>query len=311
MHDDYLSLSAILKTTMPTDVRLGGSLIPSVSSTFIKAIVDNSGFLKKVTLDTTNKLTKIRETPDGLEGVLVRHMPGEAPDSNQHASLGVVGAKLDMTNTIQLNAKITQETLDDNTDNPNFEKEQSDGFSVTFANDLVHLGFVGIADNPAKNAPFNELAKGWLTVASESADTVKATYPLGITDAGLRVATALKVTYDEIHDDIKDSAAIILSKRDYHAYIYYVQEKHLNTALLANGELLKFMGIELDPQKYMPIGTYLGTPINNMVFGAVKKIGRVRWYNDEESALKYKFGINCDYEFDIKKYVTLVTESLV
>jgi len=311
MPNDYLSLSGILKsTTLPTDVQLGGVLTPALSSTFIKAIRDNSSFLKKITWDFTNKLTKKRSTPDAIEGVLVRHVAGEAADENQYAKLGVVGAELNMVNTIELNAKIAQETLDDNKDNPMFEKEQSDSFSMTFSNDILYLGMVGIADNTDKTAPFNELAKGWLTIASESTATIKATYPLGIVDEGEKVATALKVVYDNIDPDVKDNATIILSNQDYYSYVYYIQALHQNTALLKDGELLMFLGVPLEPLKRMPIGTYLATDLRNIILGAVKKVARRRWYNDEESALKYKFGINLDYEFDIHKYVTIVTEAL-
>ena len=59
----------------------------------------------------------------------------------------------------------------------------------------------------------------------------------------------------------------------------------------------------------MPQGTYLGTPLQNMVMGISKNIQRDRWWDPDRSAMRYRFIVNPDYEFDVHKYVTLVTEA--
>lgn len=310
--DDILALSEIMKSGSinATDVQLDGELTPAQGRAFANAIVDNSAFLKRITVDITGKLTKKRSALDAAKGVLARHISGTATDTTKYAQLGIIGAKLDMTQAVVLEAQINQETLDDNQDNANFETEQYAGFTQVFSNDLAYLGIVGVADNDTATAPFSELARGWVTVAAESANTVKVTYTPVADDAGQTVVNALDAVCKAAHPDIKRKMAIKLSEEDYESYVNYIAEKHQNTAILLSGEALKYKGRELIPDADMPQGTYLATPLKNMVLGFSRAIMRTRWYDNDKSALRYKFIVRPDYEFDIHKYVTIATEAV-
>jgi len=314
MNDELLatlSLSNITKggTISPTDVALNGTLTPAQGRALISAIVDNSGVLKRIVVDVTGKLTKKRTALDAAKGVLVRHISGVATPDTAKAKLGVVGAELDMTKYVVLEAQINKDTLDDNQDNPNFETEQYNGFSMVFSNDLTYLGFVGTADNAAADAPFNQLAKGWLTIAAESDNTAKATYTIVADDAGATVVAALRKVRETAHSDIRQTMSIFISPEDYESYTDYIESKHQNTTALTASGLYGFKGNELIIVPDMPQGTYLGTPLQNMVMGISKNIQRDRWWDPDRSAMRYRFIVNPDYEFDVHKYVTLVTEA--
>ncbi len=165
--------SEILKTgsISATDVTLSGVLTPKQARTFISTIVKKDGLLKEVTVDVTSKLTKERSSFDIGKGVLTRHTSGQKVPDNQMKKLGKIGCTLDMSKGVALNARILDDALEDNKDNPKFEAETFDAFSTTFNNDLAYLGIAGTKDNADANAPFTELAKGWVQIAKSSSDT--------------------------------------------------------------------------------------------------------------------------------------------
>lgn len=298
---EILALQDIVKSgsIIPTDVTLSGELTPKQSRTFVKAIIAKDGFLKKVTSDVAGKLTKERSANDVAKGVLTRHVAGsEAPDAN-FKKLGKVGCTLDMTKGVELNAKITDDTLYDNADNPTFEQEQFDGFNTAFNNDLQLLGIIGKDDNAAVDAPFDELAVGWVYVAKNSAKTTK------VVSSNTSQIERLKHVVSNMNEDVKGRATIVLSAVDYDEYQLEIAEKHQNTAVLLNADARRFMGYPIEVVNDMPTGTYLATIMKNFIFGIAARVKRQRWFNNEESALKYKFVVYPDYEFDIHKYVTL------
>lgn len=302
MEDDFLTLNSILKAdTRPEDVTLNGVLTPQQARTFIKAIIDRQSILKNVTVHIAEKLTAVRTAYDLGKGVLNRHVPGESVPDASMKKLGKIGCTLNMTKPVSLDARILQSTLNNNKDNPDFEKEQFESFSIAFSNDLDYLGIAGIDDNPAANAPFVELAKGWVKVAKDSASTTKKT-----TDA-TTITERLKVVVQNLHEDVKGGKAeIYLSATDYDAYQLEVAEAHPNSGALTNGGINTFLGYKLNPNSNMGAGEYLATISKNMVFGIATEIERNRWYDNEKSALRYKFVVYPDYEFDIHKYVTFV-----
>lgn len=293
----------ILKAnTTPTDVTLSGNLTPQQARTFIKAIVDRQSILKDVTVDITSKLTKERSTYDIAKGVLSRHVSGQAVPAAKMKKLGKIGCTLDMSKGVSLNARILDDTLKDNKDNANFEKEQFDGFATAFMNDLDYLGIVGTKDNPAADAPFEELAKGWITIAGESTTATKKTTNKE------KISEQLLVVVENLHEDVKGGKAVIyLSAEDYDAYQLEVAEQYPNSGALINGGIKTFLGYKLQPNTNITSGQYMATIPKNMVFGIATQIERKRWYDNETSSLRYKFVVHADYEFDIHKYVTLVT----
>lgn len=284
-----------------TDARLSGSLTPKQGRIFVKAIIASHDLLGKVTTDITGKLTKERDGWDTAKGILTRHKSGlKAPDANLK-KLGKIGCKLDMTNGVELNAKILDEALEDNQDNPNFEKEQFAAFNTIFSNDLQYLGIIGIADSDDHEADFNKLAKGWFQIARDSENVNK---PTSSNDS---ILMRLKHLVKNAHDDVKGMASILMSASDYMDYQFEIAEKYKDLATLLSADKKTFMQMPIEVSADIENGEYLLTPLKNMIFGISSRVKRSRWYDDDESALKYKFVVFPDYEFDVHKYVTYMT----
>lgn len=299
---EIMSLNTIAKSGLSAkDATLSGSLTAKQGKIFVSAIVAAHVLLSKVTSDITGKLTKERSGWDAAKGLLTRHKSGEkAPDANLK-KLGKIGCTLDMTKGVELNAKILDEAIEDNQDNPNFEKEQFDAFATIFSNDLQYLGIVGTADSDNHEAPFTELAKGWLQIARESENVNK---PTSSNDS---ILMRLKHLAKNAHDDVKSSAAILMSAADYMDYQFEIAEKYKDLATLLKADKKSFMDLPIETTPDFTNGEYLLTPLKNMIFGISSRVKRNRWYDNDESALKYKFVVFPDYEFDVHKYVTLLT----
>lgn len=302
MEDDILTLGTILKSGLKaTDVTLSGSLTPKQGKIFVSTIVSSHALLGKVTTDITGKLTKERTGWDAAKGVLSRHKSGtKTPDENTR-KLGKIGCKLDMTRGVELHAKILDEALEDNQDNPNFEQEQFAIFTTVFSNDLQYLGIIGESDSDDHTASFKDLAKGWFTIASESANTNK---PTSSSDS---ILYRLKHLVKNAHPDVKSTAAILMSSNDYMDYQFEIAEEYQDVATLLNADKKSFMDMPIETSPDVSDNEYLLTPLKNMIFGISSRVKRNRWYDNDEDALKYKFVVYPDYEFDIHKYVTYMT----
>lgn len=302
MEDDLLTLNNILKSGLTAkNATLSGTLTPAQGKIFTMAIVASSALLGKVTTDITGKLTKERSGWDAAKGMLTRHKSGtKAPETNEK-KLGKIGCKLDMTRGVELNAKILDEAIEDNKDNANFEQEQFDIFATIFSNDLLYLGIVGEADSDDHAADFEDLAKGWITVASESQTTNKAT------TSNSSILYRLKHLVKNAHEDVLGTAAILMNAKDYMDYQFEIAELYKDLATLLNADKKTFMQLPIEVNASIPSGVYLLTPLKNMVLGLSSIVKRNRWYDNDESALKYKFVVYPDYEFDIHKYVTYMT----
>lgn len=299
---EILSLSNILKTGSigAADVTLSGQLSPEAAHNFVDAIKDNSKFLQKVTLKKMKKLTCEVDAWDVAKGILVRVPSGQSPTDEQRAKLNLIGTKLE-GKEVQLFARILKDALNDNQDNPNFEKEQYDSFTKAFGNDLALLGFIGSSDTYASKK-FEELNKGWVQIAKDSPDTKKITYK-----ANSSMVDRLSAIVDQIDDDVFDEAVILISPKDYRAYNKEIS--NLNAAnVLINGNAKEILGVPLEVQPLMKSGEYLATPLKNLILGVGVLVDRNRFYDNEERALKYIFDTFCDYEIVVKKWATLSTK---
>ncbi|WP_239637797.1 hypothetical protein [Campylobacter concisus] len=84
----------------------------------------------------------------------------------------------------------------------------------------------------------------------------------------------------------------------------------LNSPLhLVQGGANQILGIPFEITPLMPKGTYLATPLKNLVLGVVLDIRRNRWYDAEERALKYVFDVFTDYEVVVKKWASLMSKA--
>lgn len=302
MPENYLDLSQILKGSISaTDTTLSGELHAQVAHAFVDAIKDNSKFLQKITTEKMKKITKELDAWDVARGVLVRVPSGDKPTDEQRKKLDVIGCTLE-SKPVQLFARVLQDALEENADNPKFEQETFSAFTKAFGNDLALLGFIGEKDDYA-DKKFENLNKGWFQVIKDSTDAKKITYA-----ANAKQVTRLTALVDNIHDDVFGEAVILINPKDYRAYQKELSE-NAAASILVKGDAKEILGVPLEVNPLVKEGEYLATPLKNLVLGLGINIRRNRWYDGEERALKYVFDLYCDYEVVIKKWTTLSTKT--
>ena len=160
----------------PEDLRIGGTLRPEESASII-SMVTADDFLSKITTDPMHRNTKdgrvLDLAPRQLKRVAQGTEPTDATDLAVPDDYGYVLHAL----PIQLFSTLTLDTLRDNADNPGIVDMISGMLQTTLQNDLTDLGCNGISD--ANNNGFLTLAKGWIQVATDSANTIKTTISPG------------------------------------------------------------------------------------------------------------------------------------
>ena len=170
-----LDVVAVAKSLIePEDLRNGGVLLPQQAAKLINMLFKD-GFLAKINTIRMGRLTRNVDVMDILERQLVRVAQGSEPDNNDLTSAAEFGCKLTALDA-QLFASLTLDFLRDNKDNPNLQKEVEAGFNTRLANDIVDLGFNGVADDGVgadRAAKFIRLNKGWLQIMRDAANTPK------------------------------------------------------------------------------------------------------------------------------------------
>lgn len=281
----------------PTDMYASGELRPEASRKFFNTVISQNAFLSKV---TTHQTSKIKSEVDiwGLgDGNLVRVAGGTRPNDSQRQKL--IPTVVSFENlSVQLHTKILRATLEDNKDNPSFEKETFDTFNRGFGNDLLNLGLNGEADTGDN---FKNLNKGWLKIAKDSDEVGKVEFEES-TKMIDRLTNLVKQA-----KNLQDSSVILISKHDFTALQIELGNKSGGLPILMNGGARNILGVPLEVVSYMPNDTYFLTPLKNLFMSMTQTVIRDRWWDNDEAALKYRFEINNDYEIVVKKYTTLAT----
>lgn len=297
------NLRELLKATgtiNAVDMYSTSTLRPEVSNKIIKTIIDKSDFLSKVTLDKTKKLSKSFDTWNLASGILVRVNSGDKPTNAQRQKIGVSSVLIE-NKVVQLFAKITQDTLEDNAENPDFENETFDSFATAFSNDLQNLGMIGSKDDYAESK-FENLNKGWFTLAKESTKTKKLEHK-----AASKITDRLIAMVENANEDVLNQSVIIVSKKDLIAYNKEIGGKNGGLSILLNKGADNILGVPLIGASFVKSGEYMLTPLKNLIFSIGLDIRRQRWYDNEESSLKYKFEVFCDYQIGVPEWVVLST----
>ncbi|WP_096024649.1 P2 family phage major capsid protein [Campylobacter lanienae] len=288
-------------TIAPTDMYASGELRPEASRKFFNTVISQNAFLSKI---TTHKTSKIKSEVDiwGLgDGNLVRVAGGTRPSELQRQKL--IPTVVSFENlSVQLHTKILRATLEDNKDNPSFEKDTFDTFNRGFGNDLLNLGLNGEADT---GDSFVNLNKGWLKIAKDSDEVAKVEFQEN-TKIIDRLTNLVKGS-----KNLQDDSVILISKHDFTALQIELGHKNGGLSILMNGGATNILGVPLEVVPYMPNDTYFLTPLKNLFMSVTQTVIRDRWWDNDEAALKYRFEINNDYEIVVKKYTTLAHKAAV
>ncbi|AQW80784.1 P2 family phage major capsid protein [Campylobacter pinnipediorum] len=299
---DILNVIKTKGVISPTDMTANNTLSVDKSRKVINTIVDSSDFLKKINVYQTKKLQTSIDTWNLAKGILVRVAPGNSPTDEQRQKLGVGSVTLD-NKPVQLFAKITQDTLEDNADNPKFESETFESFARAFATDLQNLGMIGEKDDYSSNE-FKNLNKGWFTLAKEVSGVKKIEHKKASKMVD-KLAALVKAHNEEV---LKDSV-ILISQADYLAFQTEVGSKNGGLGVLLNANAKSILDVPLEVAAFVPKGKFLMTPLKNLVMSLGLAVRRVRWYDNEESSLKYKFEVYNDYQIAVPEWVTLSEEN--
>ena len=299
-----MRLNEILKsgTMRPSDFYANNILTPEQSNKIIDAITAKDGFLGSVTTDRTKKLQKTFDIWNLASGVLVRVPSGERPSDEERRKIGVKSVNLD-NKPVQLFARITQDTLEDNANNPKFESQTFTDFSTTFSNDLQNLGLNGVKDDYA-DKKFENLNKGWLAIANESDQSIKFKY-----DKTSKMINRLSGVVKAAESFLSSNCVLLISKKDLLDFQEEIGKQSGGLAYLLGGGAAQILGTKIITADFMPVGTYLLSDLKNLIFSIGLDVRRTRWYDNDERALKYTFEMFCDYEIALKNRVVIASAS--
>lgn len=282
----------------PNDLSNGGDLTPQQSAKLISLVRQND-FLAKINTVPMRRLTRKVDAIDFARRQLKRVPQGEEPEDGDLAEVSAKGAVLTATPT-QLFPSLSLDFLRENQDNPNLLSEVEKGFVTTIGNDLVDLGFNGVADDYAGDS-FIRLNKGWLHLA----DNADATPKVEIDFAGDGYQASMAAVVTAADPRSKRDGVLIMNTGDADKYWREIGAHVTGTPLAADSPLRRFEGRAIEPQDDMPAGHIMFTPLKNLAHGIHNMIQRDKAYHSRKRELQYTFDMAVDYEIAVKEFVTL------
>lgn len=296
-------LADLLKTDItPESASVGGALRPEAANSFIDAVVDQSGLLKRVTLHRMNRLTSDISVMDVASGVLKRVPEGTEPSADDKPGVSNLGKTL-LALPMQLFQSIPFSTLSDNANVIGYEEQLAAMFAKKFANEIEYLALRGTDDDYAGSA-FLELNEGWITLAMLAAgndDTTSRAVDVGTLGTTTTYAVALTSVIAAQDPRFDPTSALILSAADYRGIVQEVGGTNGGIQYLVQGNVPSFLGKEIVVSPFMPAGTVLYTPLSNMVWGICRDIERYREVKGTKRCIDYTFNIACDFAIAINR----------
>jgi len=286
----------------PQDLAVSGEITASRANKFIDLITSQDDLLKRVNIIPMDSLKSTYDVWDMDKGVLVRVAEGSEPTNAKKKKISNKGRELD-SKPMQLFADVTRASILNNQHRPNFISWLDGRFAKKFSNELIYLGFVGEKDDYA-NSDFKNLNKGWLQIVNDEADANKTTYA-----AEDSMVDRLQKLVDTADDDLPDDAKIFIHRKDFLKYCIEVGKSTNTAELLIQAAAQGFAGYEFVVTNNMPSGTYMLTPLQNLVIGVVSKIYRNREWNSRKRAVEYTFDIHADYDIAVPKFASLATQA--
>lgn len=280
-----------------TDVSVGGVLRPEAANKFIDLVIEQSNFLKMITVERTRKIKKDINVLDIANRVLVRVPEGSEPTDAQKAGIINKGKTLSCL-PVQLFETVLFSTIDDNQDNPNFEDGLVSMFAKKFANELEDLAFNGIGEDGSN---FLNLNKGFVALAKEYTNTKKV--DVGTLSSGY--VNALKAVLDAQENKFYAKSVLIMSEKDHRGLVLELGNKPSGVGYLVQGGIPSFLGKPIITNPYMPDNHVLFAPLDVFVFGIVRDIERYREVRGTKRCIDYTYNINCDYELAIDESVVI------
>lgn len=286
----------------PRDLANGGELRSEEANKLISMIFKDP-FLDKVTTIRMSRLTRDVDVMDILSRQLVRVPQGDEPLAADLTGAGEFGCKLTALDA-QLFAMLKLDFLRENASNPNLQKEVEAGFDTRLTNDIVDLGFNGVADDGEgadRVAKFIRLNKGWVQVMREAANTPK----VNIDPATDGWIGSLKAILEASDERVRETSSFIMNTADADEYAEQINAQVTGAEVQSGAPARRYKGRPIEAHPLMPRGSVMFTPMKNLVYGLHTTIQRNRSYLDLRRALAYVFDMAFDYEVAVKQFAVL------
>lgn len=156
---------------VPGELSPSGTLTAAQSGMLISLMVDQSDFLKKIQVKRMRSTKQDVNVWDLYGRKATRQTPGFWPTADTYMS-SVVNKSLTMNaNRINIMATFTEDMLRAyQNDLPTYESDIVNGLVMQMTNEIVDLGFNGLADTSGTSeTTWTNLAKGWYKRSQESA----------------------------------------------------------------------------------------------------------------------------------------------
>lgn len=294
-------LAELLKTDVtPESASVGGALRPEAANSFIDAVVDQSGLLKRVTLHRMNRLTSDISVMDIASRVLKRVAEGTEPSAGDLPGVSNYGKTL-LALPMQLFQSIPFSTLSDNANIPGYEESLAAMFARKFANEIEDLALNG-SDDDYTGSAFLELNKGWIALAKAAAGSGdNHTRAVDVNTLSDDYTGKLKTVMDAQDARFDAQSALLMAPADYRGLVEDFASEPGGIAFAVSGAVPTFMGKEIVVSPYMPSGTVLYTPLTNLVYGICRDIERYREVRGTKRCVDYTFNIACDFALAVNR----------
>lgn len=303
MHDFAALAKGLIE---PEDLRNGGGLRAQEADKLVSMLFKDD-FLSKITTNRMARLTRDVDVMDIVRRQLVRVAQGNEPLDSDLTGAGEFGCKLTALDA-QLFASLTLDYLRENKDNPNLQAEIESGFNTRLGNDIVDLGFNGVADDAAgenRAAKFVRLNKGWLQVLRDAEGAPKVV----IDPSTNGWVASLKQILEASDDRVRATSSYLMNEADADEYSEEINAHVTGSEVQSSAPARRYKGKTIEVHPLMPRGSVMFTPMNNLVFGLHTEIRRDRAYHNRRRALEYTFDMAFDYEVAVKKFAVLGEEA--
>jgi len=279
----------------PESLSLGGVLETEIAAAFITLVIEQSGFLKKITTKKTGKIKSAFKMLDVAGEAMVRVPQGQEPTAGQLAEHQRIDVKFDNL-AAQIFYSLTFDDIRDNQADPEFESKMEQMFALTYSNDLCRLGFRGIDDDYAASA-WNKLNEGWNQVAKNDC-------PIGqlIDTNGV---TAICDRFDDMIDAMPDKylqqgiTTFVLAPKDCRDWVKeMISDGHDVLAMAkVTGTLPAYMGYPVIEEVQQIPGEHTFSKLTNYWMTIFAEIERYREVSGRRRSVDYTLNQSNDYGF--------------
>ncbi|WP_107497440.1 P2 family phage major capsid protein [Thalassobius sp. I31.1] len=286
----------------PEDLSNGGDLKAQQADKLISMLFADK-FLSKVNTIRMSRLTRDVDALDVARRQLVRVAQGKEPEDDELTGAGEHGCKLTALDA-QLFASLSLAFLRDNKDNPKLQSEIEKSFNTCLGNDIVDLGFNGIADDAEgdnRAAKFIRLNKGWLQITREADKTQK----VEIDPATDGWKASLKAIMEKSDVRARAISSFVMNEADADEYGEEINAPVTGHEVQTAAPARRYKGKVIEAHPLCPRGSVLFTPMKNLVYGLHTTIDRNRAYHNRRRALEYTYDMCFDFEIAVKQFAVL------